>query len=494
MNQTKKLKPTTIIIGAGASADFCVRKSQEILAEIVQKPNNEVGQLVKKAKFESENNIAMPTGEALVRKMEGFKYEIPKLFLYKYFEKKLLAEIPDLQHPSNELFLAAKEMLSYLSLDINNRKHSPIFIDEFVNGLFSRSTEYLRDIILRNITHKNDTKGSLISILKSIGIGDKVYLIDLKERVLSEFPQLQKYIDIGKLINFYDPPSIDFFLSSIKEGKIDLTVEGVKSDKDDLLSAGKELIAYYLLKAEDENTFKSENKIWYRWLRNEIIRIGKTKDDIEAGLEKINIISFNYDRSLEAYLKDKMLPEYYEKIKARTIYPYGSLNSFTNIEYGELKRKSALAESGNDESIKWIAELFLENKLAKKVNGKDGIFVIEEEERKSLKNTQDEEKTEYEKRQDKAQKIIEKSKKIYFLGFAFLKENLEFLGLVSRGYQGNLTKVFYTNFADSKKINTIFSDIFLGRDVDDVDIRRYRFHSNKGVYDAIEQDFDLNFN
>ena len=54
IDKKKNIKKTTIIIGAGASADFSAKKQQDILAEILQGEN---GQLIKKPDFQTIKNL-----------------------------------------------------------------------------------------------------------------------------------------------------------------------------------------------------------------------------------------------------------------------------------------------------------------------------------------------------------------------------------------------------------------------------------------------------
>ncbi len=172
------------------------------------------------------------------------------------------------------------------------------------------------------------------------------------------------YLLISRLVNHYQPFTIDELLDSINRDKIDYlkpldlnlemadgvkklknilkdfenkTSEDHKNDninelknqfKNQLIKAGKTLIALFLLRSEKIELFTDfDAKIWYRHLRNLIIS-GKSEQEITKNIENITIISFNYDRGLDYYLRTR-LSNYYEKIQKRIYYPYGTLSHNT---------------------------------------------------------------------------------------------------------------------------------------------------------------------
>ena len=81
---------------------------------------------------------------------------------------------------------------------------------------------------------------------------------------------------------------------------------------------------------------------------------------------------------------------------------------------------------------------------------------------------------------------VEQANKLYFFGFSFNQENCEVLGLLRSEtpsiFSTGVKDIFYTNFRDSKKITKKFYHIFDGKTA---------AVSNKGVYDALSEDFDL---
>ena len=118
-------------------------------------------------------------------------------------------------------------------------------------------------------------------------------------------------------------------LDSIKKKKI-YVFPGIilsKTKREEFIKAGKELIAYHLLKSEKTKLFENiDAKIWYCYIRNLIIT-GKDDAEISKNIVNITIISFNYDRSLDYYLRTR-LDKYYSQIQKRIFYPYGKLSGF----------------------------------------------------------------------------------------------------------------------------------------------------------------------
>ena len=307
-------------------------------------------------------------------------------------------------------------------------------------------------------------------------------ILELSKLIIAKFPHLKKYIDLGKLIHYYDPVSIDSFLSSVKKQTILIEIDdGITTTKDDLICAGKELIAYYLLKAEDEGIFNSNNKIWYRWLRNEIIRIGGNEEEIIEGLKNINIISFNYDRSLEEYLKKKLSEKFYDTIKKNIHYPYGSLHAeSTRLNYGDLKLRIAKNTDNNSKDI--FNSLFGEGEGEKDgilAEFAKGIRVIDEDRSSS-------------KKERIMQNSLKNTDRIYFLGFAFLPENCETKSVLDLNNisenKSSEPEIYYTNFEGKNKVSQAAQRYLVNFS------RIKKAHiSHKGVYEALEQDFELNF-
>ncbi len=107
----------------------------------------------------------------------------------------------------------------------------------------------------------------------------KLLTLGIKERILLEFQSA---------LNYADPPSVDAFLEHRPE----------------FLEVGKLSMAINLIPYEDENRLFNIGMSddmpasWYRYLMDKL----NAKDCSEFKHNKLSIVTFNYDRSLEHYL------------------------------------------------------------------------------------------------------------------------------------------------------------------------------------------------
>lgn len=294
------------------------------------------------------------------------------------------------------------------------------------------------------------------------------------------------HLGISRLVQHYQPFSIDELFDSIRCGKVDIQPKLTQEDRtrikdpeklsqecQNLINAGKELIAFFLLQAENEEIF--DGICWYRHLRNMIITSGKNPEEIEENLKNLTIISFNYDRSLDEFLKRK-LGNFYDKINI--IYPYGSLaESNESIPYGNYKN---LLQSGEKERYRFF------QKAAALGENLQTIGALKTDDRQKLKT-------------QKIKESMSLCLKFYFLGFGFHKENCEVINLSPKngitspsridkdGRNSGVThfKIHYTNFKNSKKTEQKFNDVVTINSPEDL------FTSSNGVYNALAEDFDL---
>lgn len=298
-----------------------------------------------------------------------------------------------------------------------------------------------------------------------------------------EKEKYKPYLDISKIVSHYQPFSIDELLDSIRQDKINISIEdaGITKEKEKLIEAGKTLIAMFLLQAEDKEIFGNfEATCWYRHLRSAIITSGRNDDEIAKQLKNMTIISFNYDRSLDYFLRTR-LGKFYDKIKV--IYPYGKLagdwneesQDYSDISYGYFKKSG-------EEDVKKRKEIFEVAEAIGKKGGKERLKIIGElDDSCELKEIQ---------------KSITEAMHIYFLGFGFHQENCRILGMTSEtkltpeikilnekggtSHEGRIA--FYTNFETSKKIKQNF------RQFTNCDPENF---SDKSVYEALKSDFNL---
>lgn len=379
-----------------------------------------------------------------------------------------------------------------------------------------------------------------------------------------------RHIQISSLVNYYQPFSIDELLDSIKTEKIDILEplhldsselkNILKSDEEDskkleqqfkneLIDAGKTLIALFLLRSEKRELFdnpnsKNDSKIWYRHIRNLIINSGKNSAEIKKQIQNLTIISFNYDRSLDYYLRTR-LSDYYGEIKERVFYPYGKLavdnwdcnnygkynkdgkfNPYNDVELreivelgqglrviGELDEEVVIQEEFDDETKRKLKDFQdLKNRKLKNPNNNSGSDLqdyLEKIFRENYidklneiyiylgnKNEEffDERKQQISKHQKDCNFFLKRyqanysllqCKKIYFLGFAFHEPNCDLLTLKETQSCSD-KNIYYTNFDESESLNKMVKSFFNGGTFINPSKR-------KGVSDALMHDFKLGF-
>jgi hypothetical protein len=199
----------------------------------------------------------------------------------------------------------------------------------------------------------------------------------------------------------FDHDSIDLFLDIFTE----------------YADIGKKAIFLTILEAENKSKMKGRKKDWYTELFKRMI--GTSGNYLKLSENKLTIITFNYDRSLENYL-------------------YNILGDFTNSitiseKIEELKKIKIYHVYGK------LAELPWENENSCLEYG--GNLWLNQ-----LEDKKDNIKTIFERRKntgviDSIISSIESASKIYFLGFGFAQENVEMLSLKRNIKPGTLLYV-----------------------------------------------------
>jgi len=243
------------------------------------------------------------------------------------------------------------------------------------------SGRYLRELILQGlgIVEVGDTVGPLTKLLREIGF----------ERSLVD--------DFRNSLQAADPPSVDVFL----EGRRDF------------LDIGKAAIAAVLLPFEDEDALftpwiarkevqQHADKRWYDYFANTLALNFRT-----WSLQRLTIITYNYDRSLDHYLWLKLFSsgcetqsECWRQFQAiPIIHLHGELGV-----YDPLKETESLpyGSAANVDSVKQAAA---------------GIRIIHE--------------VKADKRFEQANVAIDEAEVVCFLGFGYAPENMSRLKLVS---------------------------------------------------------------
>jgi hypothetical protein len=187
----------------------------------------------------------------------------------------------------------------------------------------------------------------------------------------------------------------DFYMRLSRSGYY--SVDTFLEDNREFIDIGKIFIADCLKQFENwDILFPPSDPGWYQYLFNRMIT--PSVDQIEQN--KVAIITFNYDRSLEAYLHQAIIHRYNvsEDISAdvirqlNIIHPHGILGKYPEIPYSNDLTKTSLYMIS--QSIKIIHE----------INDTSDTFCSPEFEM--------------------SHKVLQESQKIYFLGFGFHEDNI----------------------------------------------------------------------
>jgi hypothetical protein len=240
------------------------------------------------------------------------------------------------------------------------------------------------------------------------------------------FRKLQDYEASPDKIN-------DFFINLIHSDP--LSIDAFLERRTEFIPLGKLAIVMMLYPKEiDNNLFEQGSLHWYQYLRNSLLKNSSSPE--EFGNNKLAIITFNYDRSMEHYLytvfqstynlydDEKKCAEILRKIPI--IHVYGSLgllpwqeNGMSRKPYG-LRRKPSAMESLFNKTMIQTNGLPRRQALAKReafdLHGKikeasENIKIIPESEDTS-------------KEFEKAIKHLKLAERIYFLGFGYHEANL----------------------------------------------------------------------
>lgn len=96
------------------------------------------------------------------------------------------------------------------------------------------------------------------------------------------------------------PLSLDEFCNELRASR-KKSIDAFVEHRNEYTDIGKFLIAYHLIKCEYVNGlyYSNENDDWYGYLYNTLMRCDSFED---FSRNKLSIITYNYDRSLEYYL------------------------------------------------------------------------------------------------------------------------------------------------------------------------------------------------
>lgn len=231
-----------------------------------------------------------------------------------------------------------------------------------------------------------------------LGAGSNVHLgypigINLLGQICQRIKQMKYHKTIDDLYGSDEIKNFYIRLSRYGYYSVDTFLE----DNREFIDIGKLFIADCLKQYENwDILFPPSNPGWYQYLFNRMIT--PSVDQIEQN--KVAVITFNYDRSLESYLHQTIIHRYKvsEDVSANVvrklniIHPHGILGEYPEIPYSKDLTESSLHTIS--QSIKIIHE----------INDTDDTFCSHEFE---ISN-----------------KALQEAEKIYFLGFGFNEDNI----------------------------------------------------------------------
>lgn len=176
-----------------------------------------------------------------------------------------------------------------------------------------------------------------------------------------------------------------------------------------LMELGKWAIILRILDAERKSKFGletiDENQDWYSYLYDKLTNEFIVKEDYyHLEDNKVSFITFNYDRSLEYFLWESYFNSFHE---------IGSKE-----KYEQIKKLNIIHLFGQISGLEWQDS---DTKLEYRI---DPYSVVIEKISKNLHILYEE--TENPKLEE-AKKLIENTKRIFFLGFGFAPENINIL-------------------------------------------------------------------
>lgn len=232
-----------------------------------------------------------------------------------------------------------------------------------------------------------------------IGSNNQLLKIDGNHFVPAKLKQFKDFFDLATALEDFDPVSIDAFLR----------------DHPAHTKAGKIMIVYSLLKHENITKFKKDQKQndnWYSFLLNDLLSGCDNPDDITKN--KLSIITFNYDLSLDYYIEKKLSEIGFLK-DSKTAKQYISTLVSENIYhvYGKLYDEKPTEVYGN-----YYGDPTTRN--YEKDNSKRFMKAVRSY--RSIKSIYQERKKE-----EKYSTVINNSTEIKIIGFGFDRDNLDML-------------------------------------------------------------------
>ncbi len=295
-------------------------------------------------------------------------------------------------------------------------------------------------------------------------------------------------------------------------------IDSFLNDNPTLRDMGRTLIAYEILKAEasmsdgrptngnrkdESDRIRKQHGLasvpdfkdnWYRFLVDKMIEgCVESKDLLK---NRVKIITFNYDVSLEHYLYTRLdridrfeTDDIMEFLNNNLItHMYGAIrgNAFEEADYG--------ADFGNAVNHDRQHKSGFKHRLELAYKHSKGIDVIDKQKSLAIKGSEIGERIsrDYLRGNQAAQNI-------FILGFGFYEDNIDILGLSNPQGLHQKLNVFYTNYGNSAKITRRFNR-YLSPEVVREAHKEFSgaehyapeaFSSERNVYDALNLDFDF---
>lgn len=192
------------------------------------------------------------------------------------------------------------------------------------------------------------------------------------------------------------------------------------------LMEGKIAILLYIMRAERDSIFRKGKEDWYSYLFKKMM----TKCVEESNPEyfyknEVSFITFNYDRSLEYFLADSFVNNFSDLRKEVKLLDFVDRIPIHHV-YGSLGK------------LPWQNNPLKEDVLD--FGASDNRYLIKKSTQNCIKLIDERDET------DKKiiQETISNAKRIFFLGFDYLKENLEALELPNSLSPHHKTHIFGT--------------------------------------------------
>lgn len=237
---------------------------------------------------------------------------------------------------------------------------------------------------------------------------------ELRKFIISEFKEkyllyLKNDVQLSKTEAMHETIKFLPLIQSFKQSGTNSFDLFLSRNEKKFYEQGKYILAWCLLYFESESRFNEDiekpNTDWYKLLYNELTQGMIKSSDLEKFTEnKLNVITFNYDRSFEQYLFESLFFSFYGDRQDIV-----RVSDWINVvhTYGKL---FDLEWENHNAGIKYSTNELLG--LAH--DAKNNIQIIYEERKSHI---------------EKIQNIITSAERIIFLGFGYGQENLEALGI-----------------------------------------------------------------